>query len=887
MTGQSQQQVRPEQHRPEQPQVRAGMQKPELKEPSAENTRSEAALDKKTAAVKRDGTSRPESPSQEPSAKQRPPAEQKWPGTTLRFSEKSSKTGKTAAPSPEGGQLKGDRTSLQMSDDKQKFTTLTGKTYSFNDTGSAEQSRAQRGAGAESKLQGGAAKKSTGEPPADQGRLGRSAAQPSKEDMMNAYIRSFRNAASDSQKSTPASFAQQQGQALTRGGQEGREPEKSAASLRERMTTAFSERKAQPEMIAAKRMEEAPQQKGQQCLKEDGAELSLKRESPQAAGDNAGRPVEAESGAFRGPVKEQQGSDREPNGEKLDGQVKKTSFDAYKSVFKSMDRTGQAEPEDGAAREGAQAETGKTEQPKNRDGQSPLLMQGAAATEEKKLPPAPVLKDKSADEAVSAEKRHEYKSERDIPAERKPAVESHALHSSEQLKSVVKKETEKTSSETAARSDEEPASPKEKTAEPKAPLREKSFIAPSKDRKSPADEAQSALRGDGSSGQSTSQLGERVQMMSSWTSGMAARDELRTFSSQSGSARDRDKLSSAADRQAVDAVERRERNFNQSQSDQDSSQDGSSRERARAGNTAKPQGRPAESAVQQRAAQAPEQQPHDFFRKETAKQQLDERVKVFSASKDQPIKHTMQAAQHATTSIESVLKKSHRETWTGDEMAAKLIALLMKSSSEYTYDHSTRVIDLSVMLAREIGISDEKSLKDIEDGAMFHDIGEVELDLEKAPQGVKNRLSNYIGIADLKNCSFLHDIGKIKIPDEILYKPSRLTDEEYEVLKQHPIIGEQILKPIPSMQHVVPVVRHHHERWDGKGYPDGLEGNEIPQSARIISITDAFDAMISDRPYRKGMPVQEAIKEIKKGAGTQFDPNLVEAFLKVVEKQYL
>ncbi|MDQ7821207.1 MAG: HD domain-containing protein [Candidatus Eremiobacteraeota bacterium] len=244
-----------------------------------------------------------------------------------------------------------------------------------------------------------------------------------------------------------------------------------------------------------------------------------------------------------------------------------------------------------------------------------------------------------------------------------------------------------------------------------------------------------------------------------------------------------------------------------------------------------------------------------------------------------------QASRNAATCIESVIKKSAGEEWTGDEMAAKLIYLLMKASSTFTFEHSSRVIGLSVALAQEIGITDEDQLKTIEDGARFHDIGQVGLELDSAPPRVKDRLSWYIGILDLKNCSFLHDIGKVKIPDSILYKPGRLTDEEFQVLKQHPVIGEAILKPIASLAHVLPVARHHHEKWDGKGYPDGLAGEETPLAARIVCITDAYDAMVSDRPYRKGMGVEEAVAELRKCGGTHFDPRLVEAFLRVVEKK--
>ena len=274
-----------------------------------------------------------------------------------------------------------------------------------------------------------------------------------------------------------------------------------------------------------------------------------------------------------------------------------------------------------------------------------------------------------------------------------------------------------------------------------------------------------------------------------------------------------------------------------------------------------------------------------------AKQQIYSRaykdsVRLSEARKQEPIQQAQQAIRHASTCIESILKKSHSETWTGDEMAAKLIAILMKSASGFTYDHSSRVTDLSVALAKEMGVHEDDRLKQIKEGAMFHDIGELELDLQGASPQVQERLAKYIGTVDLKNCSFLHDIGKVKIPESILYKPGRLTDEEFEMIKQHPVIGEQILRPIPSLRHTLPVVRHHHEKYDGTGYPDGLKGNEIPLAARIVCITDSFDAMVSDRPYRKGLPVEKAVEELRNGAGTQFDPELVEAFLKVVEREY-
>jgi len=124
----------------------------------------------------------------------------------------------------------------------------------------------------------------------------------------------------------------------------------------------------------------------------------------------------------------------------------------------------------------------------------------------------------------------------------------------------------------------------------------------------------------------------------------------------------------------------------------------------------------------------------------------------------------------------------------------------------------------------------------------------------------------------------LHDIGKVGIPEHILRKQGPLTREEWEVMKTHPLLGGQILAPIRFLQRAVPIVEAHHERWDGKGYPRGLRGDEIPLPARIFSVVDTFDAMTSDRPYRRALTVEEAVEQILKAAGSQLDPAFAEAF---------
>jgi diguanylate cyclase (GGDEF)-like protein/putative nucleotidyltransferase with HDIG domain len=131
----------------------------------------------------------------------------------------------------------------------------------------------------------------------------------------------------------------------------------------------------------------------------------------------------------------------------------------------------------------------------------------------------------------------------------------------------------------------------------------------------------------------------------------------------------------------------------------------------------------------------------------------------------------------------------------------------------------------------------------------------------------------------VRTAALLHDIGKIGVPDEILLKPAALDESEWVVMRQHPVVGERILRAIPGMGKVAKIVRHEHERWDGGGYPDGLAGPAIPLGSRIILACDAYHAMISDRPYRRAMSQAEAMAELARNAGTQFDPEVSEALV--------
>jgi ribonuclease P protein subunit RPR2 len=130
----------------------------------------------------------------------------------------------------------------------------------------------------------------------------------------------------------------------------------------------------------------------------------------------------------------------------------------------------------------------------------------------------------------------------------------------------------------------------------------------------------------------------------------------------------------------------------------------------------------------------------------------------------------------------------------------------------------------------------------------------------------------------------LHDVGKVGIPESILCKPGPLTEDEYEVMKTHPLIGVQIVAPIAFLNDSVDIIRCHHERWDGRGYPDGLAGEGIPLGARIFSVCDTFDAMTSDRPYRRALPFDDAVAEIERCGGTQFDPDVTTAFVAMCDE---
>jgi HD-GYP domain-containing protein (c-di-GMP phosphodiesterase class II) len=137
------------------------------------------------------------------------------------------------------------------------------------------------------------------------------------------------------------------------------------------------------------------------------------------------------------------------------------------------------------------------------------------------------------------------------------------------------------------------------------------------------------------------------------------------------------------------------------------------------------------------------------------------------------------------------------------------------------------------------------------------------------------------GLKTLELAALFHDIGKIGIPSEIIRKPGPLSPDERHEINRHPEIGERILAPVPFLQHLAPIIRACHERWDGNGYPDGLAGEDIPVEARIVFVCDAYHAMTTDRPYRRALEEREAIRRLKVAGGTQFDRHVVETFVRL------
>lgn len=206
--------------------------------------------------------------------------------------------------------------------------------------------------------------------------------------------------------------------------------------------------------------------------------------------------------------------------------------------------------------------------------------------------------------------------------------------------------------------------------------------------------------------------------------------------------------------------------------------------------------------------------------------------------------HSLQLSRDAFLNMLEDISESYKDL---EELFLKLVRVLVNAldaKSPWTRGHSERVAEYAESLARAMGLDEDE---------------------------VKN-----ISLAGL-----LHDIGKIGTSDPVLDKPGKLTREEYELVKKHPAQGAAILEGIKQLRDVVPIVKYHHERPDGKGYPVGLKGDEIPLGARILHVADSFDSMTADRPYREAPGMDYALSEFSKFSGTQFDPSVIKAALEV------
>ncbi|HZO90182.1 MAG TPA: diguanylate cyclase [Chthonomonadaceae bacterium] len=201
---------------------------------------------------------------------------------------------------------------------------------------------------------------------------------------------------------------------------------------------------------------------------------------------------------------------------------------------------------------------------------------------------------------------------------------------------------------------------------------------------------------------------------------------------------------------------------------------------------------------------------------------------------------------HGTTEMQRANRRLRAASGSFNVLDAMVTAV--DNKDRYTRRHSEDVTEYALWTAEELGVSEE-TLRLIRIGGL------------------------------------LHDVGKIGVPDEILHKPGRLTPEEYEVMKRHPRLGALIVGAVPGMEEIVDAVRSHHERWDGQGYPDGTKGEDTPFLGRLLAVADAFSAMTTDRPYRRGMDWDTALGEIKANIGTQFDPAIAQAFLRAAEKR--
>jgi len=222
-------------------------------------------------------------------------------------------------------------------------------------------------------------------------------------------------------------------------------------------------------------------------------------------------------------------------------------------------------------------------------------------------------------------------------------------------------------------------------------------------------------------------------------------------------------------------------------------------------------------------------------------------LRVYSRDELGKLTESFNAMSRTIMEQQEELAKYTRELEEAYISTVRILAMAIDVRDPSTLGHSMRVAVNSLMIGEEIGLS-EKELEELEIASLFH------------------------------------DVGKLRTPDSILFKNRTLDSKEFKEVRHHPVDGAEILKRAKSLQRYIAPVRHHHEYYNGQGYPDGLEGDKIPLYAAIIAIADTFDAITSRRPYKRALPKAEAIQELKKGAGKQFHPDLVKAFLRAMER---
>ena len=219
-------------------------------------------------------------------------------------------------------------------------------------------------------------------------------------------------------------------------------------------------------------------------------------------------------------------------------------------------------------------------------------------------------------------------------------------------------------------------------------------------------------------------------------------------------------------------------------------------------------------------------------------------LEISIADQDYSINQMKAGSALAAISIDKNPVQGFQSTYLGIISA---LAAAIEARDPYTVGHSARVTQYAVAIAESMELSSEE-------------------------------------VEEVRLAGLLHDLGKIGVPDSILNKPGRLNDEEFTVIKMHPALSMRIIEPLPHLGNIIPIIYHHHERYDGQGYVEGKSGERIPLGARIIAVADSYEAMTSDRPYRVALSRKEAMSELRSNAGSQFDPDVVSHFLELLDK---